>query len=55
MKIDAFDLSEVGVSKARKLAEAAGVSVEFCVADCDDWSWPLGKRRYSTDNFFNEE
>lgn len=35
MIVDAFDISEVGVSKARKLAEAAGVSVAFSVSDCD--------------------
>ena len=41
MNVDAFDISEVGVSKARKLAEAAGVSVGFDVSDCDRWWWPM--------------
>jgi SAM-dependent methyltransferase len=40
MRVDAFDISEVGVGKARKLAAAAGASVEFSVCDCDAWPWP---------------
>ena len=40
MRVDAFDVSEVGVAKARKLAATAGVSVEFSVSDCDGWPWP---------------
>ena len=40
MLVDAFDISEVGVAKARKLAAANGVSVEYTVADCDSWPWP---------------
>lgn len=40
LEVDAFDISEVAASKARKLAEAAGVSVDFCVNDCDHWPWP---------------
>jgi SAM-dependent methyltransferase len=40
MRVDAFDISEVGVAKARKLAATAGVSVEFGVSDCDGWPWP---------------
>jgi SAM-dependent methyltransferase len=40
MIVDAFDISEVGVEKARKLAKAAGVSVQFSVSDCDSWLWP---------------
>ena len=40
MLVDAFDISEVGVTKARKLAATSGVSVEYSVADCDSWSWP---------------
>jgi SAM-dependent methyltransferase len=42
MLVDAFDLSEVGVAKARKLATATGVYVEFSVSDCDSWPWPTG-------------
>ena len=40
MVVDAFDISEVGVAKARKLAAMSGVSVEYSVADCDSWPWP---------------
>ena len=38
--VDAFDISEVGVAKARKLAAATGVSVEFSVAGCESFAWP---------------
>lgn len=40
MRVDAFDIAEVGVAKARKLAALAGVSVAFSVSDCDGWRWP---------------
>jgi len=40
MLVDAFDISAVGVAKARKLAANANVTVEFSVADCDQWPWP---------------
>lgn len=42
MKVDAFDIAQVGVAKARKLAAQAGVSVNYSVADCDQWPWPVG-------------
>lgn len=38
--VDAFDIAEVGVAKARKLAAEAGVQVDFSVADCDGFAWP---------------
>jgi SAM-dependent methyltransferase len=41
MRVDAFDISEVGVAKARKLASEANVPIEFSVADCDGWPWPV--------------
>jgi SAM-dependent methyltransferase len=37
--VDAFDIAEVGVAKARRLAAERGVSVNFSVADCDSFSW----------------
>ena len=40
MRVEAFDISEVGVAKARKLAADANVAVEFSVADCEQWPWP---------------
>jgi SAM-dependent methyltransferase len=39
VQVDAFDISPVGVDKARKLAAGAGVSVDYQVADCDDYAW----------------
>jgi SAM-dependent methyltransferase len=38
--VDAFDISATGVAKARRLADAAGVSVGFSVCDCDAFAWP---------------
>jgi len=43
LQVDAFDISEVGVAKARKLAQDAGVDVNYAVADCDRWPWPQGR------------
>jgi SAM-dependent methyltransferase len=40
-QVDAFDIAEVGVAKARKLAEKNGVQVNYRVADCDSFPWPL--------------
>jgi 2-polyprenyl-3-methyl-5-hydroxy-6-metoxy-1,4-benzoquinol methylase len=39
MQVDAFDISPVGVEKARQLALTAGALVNFSVSDCDDWNW----------------
>jgi SAM-dependent methyltransferase len=39
LRVDAFDISEVGVAKARSLAAEAGVSVNYAVADCEQWAW----------------
>lgn len=39
LQVEAFDIAEIGVAKARKLAAEAGVSVEFHVSGCDDWPW----------------
>lgn len=38
--VDAFDIAEVGVTKARQLAARQGVNVNFSVADCDSFAWP---------------
>ena len=40
MQVDAFDIAEVGVAKARRLAADQGVTVNFSVADCDGFAWP---------------
>ncbi len=38
-KVTAFDISPVGVAKARKLAADAGVSVDYRVEDINTWDW----------------
>ena len=40
LQVDAFDIAEVGVAKARQLAARAGVQVHYQVADCDGFAWP---------------
>ncbi|MDP1900610.1 MAG: class I SAM-dependent methyltransferase [Rubrivivax sp.] len=40
--VDTFDIAEVGVAKARKLAAERGVQVNFEVSDCDAYRWPKG-------------
>jgi 2-polyprenyl-3-methyl-5-hydroxy-6-metoxy-1,4-benzoquinol methylase len=42
MHVDAFDISSVGVDKARKLAYDAGVNVNNQVSDCEAWDWKEG-------------
>lgn len=39
VEVDAFDISAVGVAKARQLAQRASVVVNFSVSDCDSWAW----------------
>jgi SAM-dependent methyltransferase len=38
--VDAFDISPVGVAKARRLAAERGVEVNFAVSDVDGYAWP---------------
>ena len=38
--MDAFDIAEVGVAKARQLAADHGVAVHYQVVDCDGFDWP---------------
>ena len=40
LAVTAFDISPVGVEKARKLAARAGVTVDYAVADVMGWAWP---------------
>jgi SAM-dependent methyltransferase len=42
LQVDAFDIAEVGVAKARALARRHGVAVDFAVADVDALAWPQG-------------
>lgn len=43
LRVDAFDISDVGVGRARQLAAEAQVSVDYSVADCDQWPWPTAR------------
>ena len=38
-QVEAFDISEVGVAKAKRLAQANQVQVDYAVAGCDDFAW----------------
>ena len=38
--VDAFDIAEIGVAKARRLAQEHGVGVSYTVSDCDAFAWP---------------
>ena len=40
LRVEAFDIAELGVAKARRLAAQQGVAVDFQVADCDGFAWP---------------
>jgi SAM-dependent methyltransferase len=40
LQVDAFDISDIGVAKARRLAKDQGANVNFQVADCDGFAWP---------------
>jgi 2-polyprenyl-3-methyl-5-hydroxy-6-metoxy-1,4-benzoquinol methylase len=42
LQVDAFDIAEVGVAKARRLAASQGTTVNFTVSDCDAFPWPHG-------------
>ena len=42
LTVDAFDISEVGVRKARDFARITGVKVNFAVADITTLQWPQG-------------
>ena len=39
LQVTAMDNSEVGLEKARKLASANGVSIDFEMADLKSWDW----------------
>lgn len=40
LHVDAFDIAAAGVEKARRLAAARGVVVNYAVLDCDACQWP---------------
>jgi cyclopropane fatty-acyl-phospholipid synthase-like methyltransferase len=39
MKVDAFDISPVGIEKAKRLAQQNGVDVSFSVCGVEDYPW----------------
>jgi SAM-dependent methyltransferase len=39
-EVDAFDVADRAVEKARAFAQREGVSVNFALADCDGFAWP---------------
>jgi cyclopropane fatty-acyl-phospholipid synthase-like methyltransferase len=39
MRVDAFDLSEIALSKAIALATEEAVQVQFSLASCESWDW----------------
>ncbi len=39
LRVDAFDIAEQGVAKARRLAARAGVDVHYEVRDCEAFDW----------------
>ncbi len=43
LQVDAFDISPVGVDKARKLAADAGVTVNYSVSSVEEWPWKVGE------------
>lgn len=43
LTVDAFDISPVGVGKAIRLAEQAGVEVNFQVCSAEDFDWKVGE------------
>jgi SAM-dependent methyltransferase len=40
LQVDAFDIAELGVAKARRFATEQRVTVNFAVSDCDAYPWP---------------
>jgi 2-polyprenyl-3-methyl-5-hydroxy-6-metoxy-1,4-benzoquinol methylase len=44
LQVDAYDIAEVGVAKARQFAAEQGVNVNYSVADCDGFDY--GEARY---------
>jgi len=42
LQVDAFDISPVGIAKAKKLAEQQGVQVNFSIHGVEDYPWTTG-------------
>ena len=43
LQVDAFDISPIGVAKARKLAADARVDVNYQISSVEDWPWKVGE------------
>jgi len=43
LRVTAFDFSPVGLGKAKALARAAGVSVDYRLSEVDDWDWDAAR------------
>ncbi len=43
LTVDAFDISPIGVAKAEKLAQQAGVQVNYQVCGVEDFDWKVGE------------
>jgi SAM-dependent methyltransferase len=43
VRVTAFDLSPVGVEKARRLARESGVEVDYSIADINAWDWDAAR------------
>ena len=39
LMVDAFDLSPIGIAKAKALASDRGIAVNFFISSCEDWDW----------------
>lgn len=39
LNVDAFDISDVAIEKAKKLAKTNEVNVSFNICDCESWDW----------------
>lgn len=44
LEVTAFDFSAIGLGKARRLAQGAGVRVDYRLCAAEDWNW--GEARY---------
>jgi cyclopropane fatty-acyl-phospholipid synthase-like methyltransferase len=42
LQVDAFDISPVGIEKAKKLAQQEGVDVNFSIHSIEDYPWTTG-------------
>jgi cyclopropane fatty-acyl-phospholipid synthase-like methyltransferase len=42
LQVDAFDISPVGIEKAKKLAQQQGVDVNFSIHGIEDYPWTTG-------------